>query len=70
MELYISANLVCNLRELFSFKTLSCLIVLDLSLNPVASKETYRPFVVFHLTFLKALDARPIVSLILVVMYI
>ena len=63
MELYVSVNLVCNLRELFSLKTLSSLIVLDLSLSPIASKDTYRPFVIFHLNFLKALDGRPIVSI-------
>lgn len=62
MELYVSANLVSNLRELFSLKSLGCLIVLDLSLNPVACHNTYRSFVVYHLSFLKALDGRTIVS--------
>ena len=62
MELYVSANVVSNLRELFSLKSLACLVVLDLSLNPVARKDTYRSFVVYHLSFLKALDGRIIVS--------
>lgn len=62
MELYISANMVSSLRELFSFKSLCSLIVLDLTFNPVVTMDTYRPFVVFHLPFLKALDGRPIVS--------
>lgn len=67
MELYISANMVSSLRELFSFKSLCSLIVLDLTFNPVVTMDTYRPFVVFHLPFLKALDGRPIVSMILIV---
>jgi hypothetical protein len=62
MELYVSANAVVNLRELFSLKSLSCLVVLDLMFNPVVSINTYRSFVIFHLPFLKALDGRPIVS--------
>lgn len=62
MELYISANIITNLRELFSLKCLCSLIVLDLTFNPVVSMDTYRPFVIFHLPFLKALDGRPIVS--------
>lgn len=63
MELYVSGNNISKLRELFSLKALTCLIVLDLSLNPVVSMDTYRHFVVFHLTSLKALDGRPIVSI-------
>lgn len=62
MELYISDNLVSSLRELFSLKSLTCLIVLDMTFNPVVFVENYRPFIVFHLTALKALDGRPIVS--------
>ena len=64
MELYLSANMVSSLRELFTFKSLCSLIVLDLTFNPVVTMDTYRPFVVFHLPFLKALDGRPIVSMI------
>ena len=63
MELYVSANSLSSLRELFCLKSLSCLVVLDLTFNPVVSLHTYRPFVVFHLTFLKALDGRPIVCI-------
>lgn len=63
MELYISANNINNQRELFYLKSLCCLIVLDLTFNPVATMESYRSFAVFHLPFLKALDGRPIVSM-------
>ena len=63
MELYLSANLVSNSRELFSLKNLSSLVVLDLTFNPLTSLDTYRAFVVFHLSFLRALDGKPIVSI-------
>lgn len=60
MELYLSSNQISNRREIFFLKSLCLLIVLDLTFNPSYSVETYRPFVVFHLPFLKALDGRPI----------
>ncbi len=71
-ELYASGNSISNLRELFHIKPLSHLTVLDLSDNPIAQpaggggagrSRGYRMFTLYHVSLVKALDGKPIVSL-------
>ncbi|EDV23284.1 uncharacterized protein TRIADDRAFT_10167, partial [Trichoplax adhaerens] len=59
-ELYISHNALKNIREIFLLKTLSQLIILDLSGNSLEESDNYRTFVIYHLRNLKALDGKNI----------
>ena len=62
IELYVSNNLIINLREIFVLKNLPFLVILDLFGNPVvAAASNYRLFVIYHLRSLKALDGSAIV---------
>ena len=62
MEIYLSDNSVTKVRQLFALKSLTSLLILDLTYNPVTTTDTYRLFVVFHFHSLKALDGCAIVS--------
>uniref|UniRef100_A0A8B9C7N4 U2A'/phosphoprotein 32 family A C-terminal domain-containing protein n=1 Tax=Anser brachyrhynchus TaxID=132585 RepID=A0A8B9C7N4_9AVES len=57
IELYISNNCVSTNREMYHLKSLTNLIILDMSGNTIVWKQdNYRLFVLFHLPSLKALD--------------
>ncbi|XP_044128325.1 leucine-rich repeat-containing protein 9 [Bufo gargarizans] len=57
IELYLSNNHICNNQEIYHLKDLNNLVILDLYSNPISLKrDTYRLFVIFHLSSLKALD--------------
>ncbi|KAM4013887.1 leucine-rich repeat-containing protein 9 isoform 2-T5 [Anomaloglossus baeobatrachus] len=57
IELYLSNNLICNNQEVYHLKGLNNLVILDLYSNPISVKhDSYRLFVIFHLSSLKALD--------------
>uniref|UniRef100_A0A3P9HJB9 Leucine rich repeat containing 9 n=1 Tax=Oryzias latipes TaxID=8090 RepID=A0A3P9HJB9_ORYLA len=57
LELYIGKNRISSSRDVHYLKRLANLIILDLCGNALAEKlESYRIFVIFHLTSLKALD--------------
>ena len=63
MELYASINAVSEIRQLFCLKSLLHLVVVDFTHNPIASTANYRMFAIYHLSFIRALDAQPVVSL-------
>lgn len=54
MELYCGDNLVQGLREVTHLKSLTKLIILDLTGNALAALPEYRLFSVYHLSRLKA----------------
>uniref|UniRef100_A0A8C7XE01 Leucine rich repeat containing 9 n=1 Tax=Oryzias sinensis TaxID=183150 RepID=A0A8C7XE01_9TELE len=57
LELYIGKNRISSSRDVHYLKGLGNLIILDLYGNALTEKlESYRIFVIFHLTSLKALD--------------
>lgn len=60
MELYLSNNLIEELRSVLMLKQLPKLIVLDLSGNDLCLVPDYRCYVVFHLRRLKVLDGSTI----------
>lgn len=62
MELYASCNVVSDLRQMLCLKQLVHLAIVDLTFNPITFTADYRLFSIYHLSFIKALDAEPIVS--------
>lgn len=64
IELYASANQISDIRQLFCLKSMTNLTVMDFSYNPISSSSGYRPFTLYHLSFIRALDGQPVVSLI------
>ncbi|KAG8561130.1 hypothetical protein GDO81_015257 [Engystomops pustulosus] len=57
IELYLSNNQICSNQEIYQLKGLNNLVILDLYSNPISVKhDSYRLFVIFHLSSLKALD--------------
>jgi Leucine-rich repeat (LRR) protein len=61
-EFYASHNQIESLRQLFVLKLLVNLIIIDFTYNPVSTQESYRLFLIFHISSLKAIDAVPIES--------
>ncbi|CEL97089.1 unnamed protein product [Vitrella brassicaformis CCMP3155] len=62
IELYLSNNLVEDLRSLSVIKNLSKLIILDLAGNPVVSVEDYRLYTIFYFKKLKVLDGAAVTT--------
>merc|ERR1711939_1148883 len=56
LELYLSNNLIEELRSILMLKPLPKLVVLDLSGNGLCSVQDYRLYTIFHLRKLKVLD--------------
>jgi Leucine-rich repeat (LRR) protein len=56
MELYLANNRVRNLQEVLHLKSLTKLIILDLSGNTICMDKSYRLYTVFNLKKLKVLD--------------
>lgn len=56
MELYLGNNLISDTREITKLKTLSRLIILDISGNNLSRDSNYRIYCIFHLRKLKVLD--------------
>lgn len=56
MELYLGNNLINDIREVTKLKSLSRLIILDISGNNLARDQSYRIYCIFHLRKLKVLD--------------
>lgn len=56
MELYIGNNKLVNLKDILQLRSLSQLIILDLSGNPVCQEQNYRLYAIYHLKRLKVLD--------------
>ena len=56
MELYLGNNQITRLKEVMHLKSLSKLIILDLSGNLMCKEKNYRIYCVFHLKKLKVLD--------------
>ena len=63
VELYASCNKVTDTRQLFSLKPLLNLVTVDLSFNPLSTAANYRAFALYHLSFIRALDGQPVVSI-------
>jgi Leucine-rich repeat (LRR) protein len=56
MELYLGNNLINDTREITKLKSLSRLIILDISGNNLSKDSNYRIYCIFHLRKLKVLD--------------
>lgn len=56
MELYLGNNLIDDTREITKLKSLSRLIILDISGNNLSRDSNYRIYCIFHLRKLKVLD--------------
>ena len=56
MELYLGNNLINDTREITKLKSLSRLIILDISGNNLSRDSNYRIYCIFHLRKLKVLD--------------
>ena len=53
MELYCGSNQIEGVREVGHLRGLPKLIILDLTGNPMAAREDYRLYTVYHLRKLK-----------------
>lgn len=62
VELYASCNELTDIRQIFCLKSLMSLMVVDLSYNPISFSDNYRPFSLYHLSFIRALDGQPVVG--------
>ena len=62
MELYIGNNEIEDLRQIQQLKTLSKLIILDVSGNTICCKENFRFYTIYYLRRLKVLDGKTITT--------